>query len=101
MAEQTPSPEERRRLRAVVRGRVQGVNFRQFTAGHARRLGLTGYVRNLPDGASVEVVAEGPLPALNALLEHLHKGPLLARVDRVEVEWGTATGVFPDFRVRG
>jgi len=101
MREPTSAPEEPRRLRAVVRGRVQGVNFRAFTASHARRLGLTGYVRNLPDGTSVEVVAEGPSSALADLLKHLRQGPPLARVDRVETEWGPATGAFPDFRVRG
>lgn len=45
-------------VRATVSGRVQGVYFRDFTSRHARELGLTGYVRNLPDGKAVEVQAE-------------------------------------------
>ena len=49
----------RARLHAVVHGRVQGVNFRSFAASRARGLALSGTVRNLPDGRSVEVVAEG------------------------------------------
>lgn len=54
------------RLELVVRGRVQGVYFRASTRDEARRLGLTGWVRNEPDG-SVRVLAEGPRAALEAL----------------------------------
>ena len=70
----------------TVRGRVQGVNFRIFAASHARRLGLAGWVRNLPDGAEVEVYAEGSRAAVEALLERLREGPGMARIDGVEVE---------------
>ena len=65
-------------LRAVVRGRVQGVFFRDFVRRHADQLNLRGYVRNLPDGG-VEVVAEGERPALERLLEYLKEGPPAAR----------------------
>lgn len=64
-------------LHAVVHGRVQGVFFRASTQKKARALGLTGWVRNLPDG-TVEVLAVGPRPALEALLAWLHEGPPLA-----------------------
>jgi len=83
----------------VVRGRVQGVGFRDYVYTRARFLGLTGYVRNLPDGRSLEVVAEGPRPALEQLLEYLHQGPRLARVDGVEVEWREPQGSYADFGV--
>lgn len=86
-------------LHAIVRGRVQGVNFRQFVYTRARFLGLRGYVRNLPDGRSVEVVAEGPRPDLEQLLEYLREGPRMARVDQVEVRWGDATGLYDDFGI--
>jgi acylphosphatase len=86
-------------LRAVVQGRVQGVNFRQFVYTRARFLRLTGYVGNLDDGSSVEVVAEGPRPDLEQLLEYLHEGPRSARVESVEVEWGEASGSWTDFGV--
>lgn len=86
-------------LRAVVRGRVQGVNFRQFVHTRARFLGVRGYVRNLPDGRSVEVVAEGSRSDLEQLLEYLKEGPRMARVDQVEVEWGDATGIYDDFGI--
>lgn len=87
------------RLKAIVKGIVQGVGYRFFVEDRAYELGLTGYVRNLPDGA-VEVVAEGEEEALKVLLEHLWLGPRLARVTDVEVEWGEATGEFRDFRIR-
>jgi len=86
-------------LRAVIQGRVQGVNFRQFVYTRARFLRLTGYVGNLDDGLSVEVVAEGPRPDLEQLLEYLREGPRSARVESVEVEWGETSGAWTDFGV--
>ncbi|MDH4208628.1 MAG: acylphosphatase [Anaerolineae bacterium] len=87
------------RLRAVVQGRVQGVFFRDFTRTEARALGLTGYVRNLLDGA-VEVVAEGPGEALEKFQGLLKIGPPSARVETVEAQWQQATGEFDRFEVR-
>lgn len=86
-------------LHAVVRGRVQGVNFREYVLTRARFLGLAGYVRNLADGRSVEVVAEGSRPDLEQLLEHLREGPGLSRVDAVEADWGEPTGAYDGFGV--
>lgn len=77
---------------AVVRGRVQGVNFRNFVARRARALGIAGSVRNLADGVSVEVEAEGAQAALEELLRNLREGPALARVDAVEVTWRQPQG---------
>ena len=84
----------------TVRGRVQGVNFRTFAASHARRLGLAGWVRNLPDGAVVEVYAEGSRAAVEALLERLREGPGMARVDGIEVEWRAPSGEAGGFDLR-
>ena len=86
-------------LRAVIHGRVQGVGFREFVYTRARFLGVTGYVRNLPDGRSIEVVAEGTRQALEQLLEYLRQGPRSARVDGVEAEWGEAGGRYSRFGV--
>ncbi len=61
-------------LHVRVRGRVQGVGFRWFVREAARGLGLSGWVRNDPDG-SVEVAAEGPDDAIRALRERLLEGP--------------------------
>ena len=73
-----------RRVRVVVRGRVQGVAFRAYTADEARRAGVTGWVRNRPDG-SVEAAFEGPSPAVEALLAFVRRGPRAARVDSVDI----------------
>ncbi len=70
-------------FRYRVRGRVQGVGFRWFVMVEAGRLGLEGYVRNLPDGA-VEVVARGTGEAVRELEKALFRGPSMARVDGVE-----------------
>lgn len=86
------------RLHAIIHGQVQGVNFRYYTQLQARALNLTGWVANRADG-SVEVVAEGPRPALDDLVAFLHHGPSHARVDRVEVDWPKPTGQFTRFQV--
>jgi acylphosphatase len=88
------------RLEAVVRGRVQGVAFRWYTQREARRLGLTGWVRNLPDG-SVRLMAEGPRDLLDLLWEWLARGPDRARVDHRELHRGEASGRFTDFTIDG
>jgi acylphosphatase len=80
-----------------IHGQVQGVFFRASTEAEARRLGLTGWVRNRPDG-SVEVIAEGPKAKLEDLVAWCRRGPPRAQVDRVEVEWGEAAGEFSGFR---
>jgi acylphosphatase len=85
----------RRRLHLVVRGIVQGVNFRAATRREAMRLALDGWVRNLPDG-SVEVLADGDEPALGDLLAWAHRGPRAARVDAVEATWGDSDGETAD-----
>lgn len=74
-------------LRAFVHGHVQGVFFQDYVRKHAQALGLAGFVRNLPDGETVEVLAQGDKEKLNTLLKHLASGPRGARVERVEFEW--------------
>ncbi len=92
--------EPRQRLEARIYGRVQGVGFRMFVQDKARALGLTGYAKNrYAPQRHVEVVAEGPRPRLETLLHHLHQGPPLAWVERVDVQWGPATGEFHAFSI--
>jgi acylphosphatase len=74
-------------VRVVVIGRVQGVGFRFFVRERAMALGLSGYVRNLADGRSVEVAAEGLRSHLELLLRALAGGPPAAHVTRVDTEW--------------
>ncbi|HZB66866.1 MAG TPA: acylphosphatase [Ornithinibacter sp.] len=70
--------EDHRRVTVFVRGRVQGVGFRWWTRAHAAELGLAGYARNTADGR-VEVVAEGPEPALRRLVDLLRETPSTTR----------------------
>ncbi len=72
------------RVRAVVRGRVQGVFYRDSCRTEARRLGVRGWVRNRDDGA-VEVVAEGPRERVDQLLTWCRHGPPRAQVTDVAV----------------
>ncbi|RME74896.1 MAG: acylphosphatase [Planctomycetota bacterium] len=84
---------------ARVFGRVQGVFFRASSAREAERLGLAGWVRNLPDG-SVELWYEGPPEAVEAFERWLQVGPPLARVDRLEIEPSAPRGTDEGFRIR-
>jgi acylphosphatase len=86
-------------LYAVAQGRVQGVNYRAFVSRNARALGLTGCVRNLPDG-SVEINAEGERKQLEKLAERLKQGPPGARVDNLELTWSDYKGQYSVFAVR-
>jgi acylphosphatase len=86
------------RVRVVVSGRVQGVGFRQHAVEEAHRLGLTGWVRNLPDGR-VEALAEGEKTAVEALVAWCKRGPRLARVDEARVSWEPHRSEFADFRI--
>jgi acylphosphatase len=79
------------RLTAWVHGRVQGVGFRWWTRTQALALGLTGYASNLPDGR-VEVVAEGPKPSCDSLLDKLRSGQTPGWVDTVVDRWSQAKG---------
>jgi acylphosphatase len=87
------------RLHAIVRGEVQGVNFRTTTQREAAALNLTGWVRNLWDG-TVETVAEGPSDTLERFEAYLHRGPSAAFVESVDVVYGEATGEFRAFNIR-
>ena len=87
------------RLDAVVRGHVQGVGFRMWVLRTATRLGLTGWVRNEPDGA-VRTVAEGARADLEDLLGRLRNGPSSAWVSAVDERWEPATGGFDAFTIR-
>ncbi|MCC7528064.1 MAG: acylphosphatase [Candidatus Melainabacteria bacterium] len=68
-----------------IHGRVQGVFFRQSAREKARELGLSGWVKNMPDG-TVEAVAAGPENVVNELIAWCKKGPAYARVDKVNVQ---------------
>jgi acylphosphatase len=86
-------------VRLTIRGRVQGVGYRWWARGEARRLGLDGWVRNLADGA-VELLAAGPAAAIAELVELCRRGPASARVTGIEREAADDTDIPPGFDAR-
>ena len=92
------NPSEINRLHAQIEGHVQGVGFRYFTLEQARRLGLTGWVRNMPNG-HVEVCAEGSRQDLEEFLRKLYEGPSGAYVRDIRYEYLPPTGEDYSFRV--
>lgn len=87
------------RLKAVIKGEVQGVGFRWAVQSQAGKLGLTGYAENLPDG-SVRVEAEGDPDRLDQLEAYLRQGPRWAEVESLDVQRAPATGEFRGFSAR-
>ncbi|MBI4710129.1 MAG: acylphosphatase [Nitrospirae bacterium] len=90
---------EKGRVHLRIRGFVQGVFFRAGTRDMARGLGLTGWVRNMPDG-SVEAVFEGTEDRLKTAVAWCHKGPPGARVSNIDEKWLGYTGEFSSFEVK-
>jgi len=86
------------RARILITGLVQGVFFRREMTDLARRLGVSGWVRNLPDG-QVEALAEGERARLDELIRFCHIGPRGAVVRKVKVEWSDYLGEFRGFRI--
>ena len=84
--------------RFVVSGRVQGVGFRYFTQDVARREGVTGWVRNLPDGR-VEARVEGEAEAVTRVERAIRAGPRGARVEAVSVDIEDVSGAYQTFSV--
>ncbi|MEM3672680.1 MAG: acylphosphatase [Candidatus Bathyarchaeia archaeon] len=87
------------RAHVWVSGRVQGVFFRSETQEEARKRGVKGWVRNLPDGR-VEAVFEGEENAVNELIEFCKRGPPGAVVTGVKVVMENFTGEFKDFVIK-
>lgn len=83
----------------VVKGLVQGVFFRAHTEQAAKRLGLSGWVKNRPDG-SVEIKAEGDEEKVKRFVEWCHQGPPSARVTGVDVSYGEVEGRFGSFGIK-
>ena len=78
--------DNRVRAHVVAQGRVQGVGFRMFLQSHAARRGLSGWVRNLPDGR-IETEVEGTRGLVDEFIQALTRGPSLAHVQDVQVKW--------------
>jgi len=83
---------------AYVSGRVQGVFFRQNVADLAESLGLTGWVRNVPDGR-VEAIIEGEEESVQKVMQFCQKGPPGAHVSDLKITWEEARGEFQTFKI--
>jgi len=86
--------------RYLVRGRVQGVGYRYFAAGAAERLGVTGFVRNLPSG-DVEVHAEADSIKLELFKQELERGPRMSHVTEIIESDVPVSGSYTSFLIRG
>jgi acylphosphatase len=87
------------RRHLLISGRVQGVCFRHYTRQTALKNGVTGWVRNLPDGR-VEALIEGEAQAVAATVDWCRNGPDMARVEEIKVEKLEASEKFESFRIR-
>lgn len=87
------------RVHLLIRGRVQGVNFRRSMRDVALRYGVYGWVRNLPDHTTVEAVLEGEEWAVHKVLEWARVGPPGAKVEGVDVVYEDFRGEFTDFKI--
>lgn len=92
--------EDKMRAHVFIRGKVQGVYFRQNTQIVAKQHGVFGWVRNLDDGR-VEAILEGGADKVSKVVEWCHKGPPAGRVDDLQVSYEKYTGEFSDFEVTG
>ena len=86
-------------MQCVITGKVQGVAYRAYAQDSADELGVTGWVKNAPDG-SVLVCAQGAPDLLKEYVEYLHEGSLSAKVEGVAIEWGTPEVVFTEFSIK-
>lgn len=87
-------------VHVTVKGRVQGVGYRNWAYSQAKLLKINGWVKNLPEG-DVEISAEGPEGALQSLLTFLKTGPALAKVTAVEAKWSAIPKPqYTDFQIK-
>ena len=85
--------------KVIVKGRVQGVFYRDSTKNEADRLGVKGYVKNLVNG-SVEAVFEGETTDVTHMIEWCYKGPSASRVDHVQIQETALISNFQTFEIR-
>lgn len=79
-----------------ISGTVQGVGYRYFVRSQAKKLGLTGWVRNTEDGG-VEAVLQGDKDKIEEMIGICRQGPMLSEVEHIGFEWEEATNTFQDF----
>jgi acylphosphatase len=82
----------------LISGFVQGVGYRRFVRHHALKLGLTGWVKNLPDNR-VEAIFQGSREKMEEIIKICKKGPFLSEVKDVQVEFEDAREAFNSFDI--
>jgi len=82
----------------LIEGQVQGVGFRNFAQRYGYLLGLKGIVKNIANG-QVEIEVEGNRTKIDLFVEHLHRGPALAKVTKVNLSWSVFSSKFNDFSI--
>ena len=87
------------RVHLLVSGRVQGVLFRRYAEQKAKELEITGWVKNAIDG-DVEMVCEGEKQNIKSFISWVRQGSPMAKVEKVDVEYGEYTGEWDDFHIR-
>ena len=83
----------------MIKGFVQGVGYRKWARKEAQKAGITGWIRNLPDG-SVEALLQGDKDTIEKLLNLYKKGPFLSEVEDIDTIWEAQKETFPDFSIR-
>ena len=86
------------RLHILIKGQVQGINFRHYTHQKANELNLTGWVKNIDH--NVEIIAEGEESSVNKLVEWCKDGPANAVVEDVKITEGEYKGEFKEFQIK-
>ena len=89
----------KKRIECVVTGEVQGVFFRDFVRDAAEALGISGFVKNNPDG-TVTAVGEGEEEKLKIFSENIKKGTEYSKITGIDVKWSEETDEFPAFEIR-
>lgn len=87
-----------KRIELKIYGRVQGVFYRDTARRKARKLGLTGWIRNEPDG-TVITMAEGEEESLKKFIEWCYNGSILAKVSKIDVQWKQFENEFDEFNI--
>ena len=90
---------EKTKAHIIVWGHVQGVFFRENTRKEAEKLGLLGWVKNLPDG-TVEIVVEGEKEKIEQIIDFIKKNPGFSKVEDVKIDFEEPTDEFKEFEIR-
>lgn len=86
-----------KKIKLIVAGRVQGIGFRYFCYKQAINFNIKGYAKNLLNG-NVEIIAEGKKDNLESFINNVAKGPILAKVEKIDKIWETYNGEYKNFQ---